>query len=83
MSIVTDQLRFMNENVCRTLESFIVLLSTSYNKETTELRYNNRRQTNTIDLDRSFSSMGQTGTYIITVFGNKNHNFYHNKVSTI
>jgi hypothetical protein len=73
----------MNENVCKTLESFIVRLSTSYNKETTELRYNNWRQTNTIDLDSSFSNIGQTGTYIIAVFGNKNHNLNHKKAWTI
>jgi hypothetical protein len=72
MSIVADQLCFMNENMCRTLESFIVLLPTSYNNEPRETD-NNERHTHAIDLDRSFCNMGQTGTYIITpIFEKKN-----------
>jgi hypothetical protein len=67
MSIVADQLCFMNENMCRTLESFIVLRPTSYNNGPTEID-NNERHTHVIDLDRSFCNMGQTGTYIITHF---------------
>jgi len=64
---VADQLHFMNKNMRRTLESFIVLLPTSYDNEPTEVD-NNKRQTHAIDLDLSFCSMGQTGRYIIVHF---------------
>jgi hypothetical protein len=57
----------MNENTCRTLESFIVLLPNSYNNEPTEAD-NNERRTHAIDLDRSFCNIGQTGSYIIVHF---------------
>jgi hypothetical protein len=64
---VADQLCFMNENMCRTLESFIVLLPTSYNNEPTEVD-NSERQAHAIDSDRSFCSIEQTGTYTIAHF---------------
>ena len=64
---MADQLRVMNENVYRTLESFIVLLPTSYNNKPTEAD-NNERNTHAIDSDCSFCSMGQTGTYVIAHF---------------
>lgn len=64
---MADQLCFVNGNMCRTLESLIVLLPASYNKEPTEVD-NNECQTHAKDSDRSFCSMGQTGTYIIAHF---------------
>ena len=73
----------MNENMCRKLESFIVLLPTSYKNKPTDVD-NNEPQTHAMDLDCSLCSLGQTDTYIIASFRKKNnHNLYHNKASTI